>query len=106
MTSSPRKKDVDRSFFEKHFATLVMVGITAMGLVANFTLMGSKVDELRRRTEILEKDLVPRSEHLMRDEQLNKRLDLMQDQIKNVQETANQINMGLMAQKLSTLEHK
>lgn len=77
-----------------------------MGLVANFTLMGSKVDELRRRTEILEKDLVPRSEHLMRDEQLNKRLDLMQDQIKNVQETANQINMGLMAQKLSTLEHK
>lgn len=82
-----------------------MIVLIAMGWAANFSLLSARLDEIRRRTEILEHEIVPRSEHIMREEQLNKRLDTMEDQIRNVQQTANQISLQLAVQKIQTDKH-
>lgn len=47
--------------------------------------------EVQRRVDKLEVELVPRSEHLLRETELNKRLDIMQDQLKGIQEDINQV---------------
>ncbi len=89
-------------FFDKHLGTVVVGVLVVAGWVSTFTMMQSRLgfleDEYKdvvhrsehvetvRRIDVLEKELVPRSEHLIRDDQLNKRLDMIQEQIKLMQE--------------------
>lgn len=62
---------------------LVFVGMMISGVGGYFTLQ-TRNEELERRVLNLEKDLVPRSEHMLRDQELNKRLDQIQEDIKDV----------------------
>jgi archaellum component FlaC len=89
-------------FFDRHLGTIVVAALVVIGWASTFTMMQSRLGvleenykdvvhrsehaEVTRRIDTLEKELVPRSEHLIRDDQLNKRLDMIQDQIKSVQE--------------------
>lgn len=77
-----------------------MVTVLLAGQIASFAVLQSRVSgledaardsvkrsehlDLTRRTEMLEKELVPRSEHLLRDTELNKRLDQIQDDVKDI----------------------
>jgi hypothetical protein len=50
------------------------------------TVKSSEHKDLLRRVEILEVELVPRSEHLLREAELSKRLDEIQQSIREVQD--------------------
>lgn len=98
---------MQNSFADKHLNTIVIAILVVAGWIANFAIMQARLGSLEevshdmvhrseyidalRRVDVLEKELVPRSEHLIRDEQLNKRLDIIQDQLKIVQEDVGQI---------------
>lgn len=90
------------NFFDRHLGTVVMVAVLFAGQIATFAVLQARVnsiDELLkdtvrqseykdtvRRTEKLEIELVPRQEHLLRDAELNKRLDQIQESIREVQD--------------------
>lgn len=92
----------DGNFFDRHLGTVVMVSILFFGQIASYAVLQSRVNtlervaddsvkqsehkDLLRRTETLERELVPRSEHLLRDAELNKRLDQIQESIREVQD--------------------
>jgi len=89
-------------FVDRHLATVITVVILLGGQIASFAVLQSRVNyledqtkdvvrrsehtEITRRVEALETQLVPRSEHLLRDTELNKRLDQIQDSIKEVRD--------------------
>lgn len=90
------------SFIDKHLATIVMLFVMITGQVAGFAVLQSRVTTVEagqadivrrsehmdvvRRVDSLEKEVVPRNEHLLRDTELNKRLDEIQDSIKDVRD--------------------
>jgi hypothetical protein len=90
------------NFFDRHLGTVVMVSVLFFGQIASYAVLQSRVNtleemtkdtvkqsehkDLLRRTEMLEKEVVPRSEHLLRDAELNKRLDQIQESIREVQD--------------------
>lgn len=94
-------------FFDRHLGTIVIAALVVAGWGSTFSVMQSRLGALEdnykdmvhrsehvdavRRIDVLEKELVPRSEHLIRDEELNKRLDMIQEQLKLVQEDVAQI---------------
>lgn len=96
------KMSHQNGFFDRHLGTIVVGALVVIGWASTFAMMQSRLTaleenykdvvhrsehiEITRRVDVLERELVPRSEHLIRDEQLNKRLDMIQDQIKLVQE--------------------
>ena len=90
------------SFFDRHLGTVVMVGVLIVGQITGYALLQARVNslednnkdtvhrsehaELERRTAILEQELVPRSEHMLRDTELNKRLDEIQSNVKEIRD--------------------
>lgn len=85
------------SFFERHFGTLIIVGAMTIAQVAEYAILQARVaalegeqknsitsvqhEDLTRRVVALESEVVPRSEHLLRDEQLSLRLKNIEDQL-------------------------
>lgn len=85
-----------------------MVAILLAGQIASFAVLQVHVSNLEesshdnvkrtehmdllRRTETLEKELVPRTEHMYRDAELNKRLDAIQENIKEVRDKVDAID--------------
>jgi hypothetical protein len=104
MTGARAAKKMSQSpgILDRHLGTIVVGALVILGWASTFAMMQSRLSalednykdvvhrsehvEITRRVDVLEKELVPRSEHLIRDEQLNKRLDMIQDQIKSMQE--------------------
>lgn len=86
-----------RSFLDKNFGTLVILGAMIIAQVAQYAILISRVNalegnqpnfasqtqhaDLARRVAGIESEMVPRSEHLLRDEQLNTRLKSIEDQL-------------------------
>lgn len=91
---------------DRHFGSMLWLVILAISQCASFAVLEFKVNaldetaksalmdsvkqsehkDLLRRVENLERELVPRSEHLLRDAELNKRLDQIQESIREVQD--------------------
>lgn len=94
-------------FWDRHLGTVVFGIVLVAGQVGAFAVLQSRVtmiemrqsdtvsktqhDDLTRRTAILEGELVPRSEHLLRDEQLNARLKNIEESTHSIDERLNQI---------------
>lgn len=92
-----RRRDMQGSFFERHFGTLVIVGAMTLAQVAEYSILQARVTtlegeqknsitaaehgDLARRVVGLESEMVPRSEHLLRDEQINIRLKSIEDEM-------------------------
>jgi len=80
-----------------------MVTILLAGQISGYSILTARVSaleertksmissteyqDLQRRVELLEKDTVPRSEHLLRDEQLNARLTNIETQQAQLQKS-------------------
>lgn len=91
------------NFWDRNLGTIVMIIIVLAGQISSYAVLTARVtaleektkshvsisehDDLIRRVELLEKDMVPRSEHLLRDEQLNIRLTNIESQQRHLQET-------------------
>ena len=96
------KRSNGHGFMDRHLATIVMVSLVFAGQIAGYAILQNKVGgledrtkdnvnrsehtDLLRRTEILERELVPRSEHQLRDAELNKRLDVIHEDIKEIRD--------------------
>lgn len=97
---APTAGSAPRPFLDRHLGTVLTVALLFTGQVASFAILQARVNTLElsvagsvsrsehmdanRRIEVLEHELVPRSEHLLRDTELNKRLDEINDSIKDV----------------------
>lgn len=98
---------ITHSFWDRHLATVVFGIVLMMGQVGAFAVLQSRVaslesrqqdstsksqhDDLVRRVQGLETELVPRSEHLLRDEQLNARLKNIEESVHSIDDRLNQI---------------
>ena len=94
-----------KSFFDRHFGSVLMIIVLFVGQVAEYAILQSRVaaledrsrdfitqaeyKDISRRIEVLETELVPRSEHLLRDAELNKRLDGIQDSLTRLEDRLN-----------------
>lgn len=94
-------------FWDRHLGTVVFGIVLVAGQVGAFAVLQSRVtmiemrqsdtitksqhDDLVRRTASLENELVPRSEHLLRDEQLNARLKNIEEMTHSIDERLNQM---------------
>lgn len=94
------------NFFDRHLGTVVTVAVLFFGQIATYAVLQSRVNNLEdltkdtvkqsehkdtvRRIETLEykfaQDVVPRSEHTLRDADLNKRLDEIKDNVKEIRD--------------------
>lgn len=98
---------VTHNFWDRHLATVVFGLVLLMGQVGAYAVLQSRVasletrqqettsksqhDDLVRRVQGLETELVPRSEHLLRDEQLNARLKNIEESVHSIDDRLNQI---------------
>lgn len=98
----------DGNFFDRHLGTVVMVALLFIGQIAGYSVLQARVNSLEdqtkdsvkrsehtdllRRTENLETELVPRSEHILRDQELNKRLDTIQIDVKEIRDRVETID--------------
>lgn len=99
------------NFWERNALWLVTAIVSLLGYAAVFAVTADRVTtleerskefvvssqhkDLERRVESLETEVVPRSEHLLRDEDLNKRLDGIQSSITSLQTQMNSVQTQL-----------
>lgn len=77
---------------------LLGLGMLVPGIGGYFRLQ-TQNEELERRVLLLERDIVPRSEHLLRDAELNKRLDQIQENIREIKNHVEAIDERQRSQK-------
>lgn len=95
------------NFWDKHLGTFIFCGVLAATQIAIFSVLQNRVaimetrqidfvvksshEDLTRRVMSLETELVPRSEHLLRDEQLNARLKNIEESVHSIDDRLNQM---------------
>lgn len=95
------------NFWDKHLGTFIFCGVLAATQIGIFSVLQNRVaimetrqldfvikpqyDDLVRRVASLEVELVPRSEHILRDDQLNARLKNIEDSVHSIDDRLNQI---------------
>lgn len=88
----------------------MFAGVLASGQIAVFAVLQNRVsnvelrqndsvnksqhEDLVRRVAVLETELVPRSEHLLRDEQLNARLKNIEESMHSIDNRLNDIGLS------------
>lgn len=97
------------TFWDRHLGTFVFGAVLLLGQVGAFAVIQNRVttlesrqldtttksqhEDLARRVASLETELVPRSEHNLRDEQLNTRLKNIEEAVHSIDERLNQLQM-------------
>lgn len=97
------------TFWDRHLGTFVFGAVVLLGQVGAFAIVQNRVstletrqldtvtksqhDDAVRRIASLETELVPRSEHILRDEQLNTRLKNIEEAVHSIDERLNQLQM-------------
>lgn len=103
----PQRRSAIDHFWDKHLGTLIFCGVLVATQIGIFSVLQNKVsiletrqseyvykgqfDDLVRRTAFLESELVPRSEHILRDEQLNTRLKNIEESVHSIDDRLNQL---------------